>query len=274
MASTAFSYDTGTDEITVTITGATIGHEYGAGAYDNLSGFEYATAISTTLIIVLTNVGFSGTPFNFAVICADNTTGKMIGTTVFAPAGGEYSFSAEWGYDPSAGSFGELSVTFLSVNAREYKFYAYDWGAFSDSPANVFGTGASLTFTCVFTAAPTLDFIGELAFVGVSSSEDDSTRLFSPGVAGAGSPGNPNGDENVVTEAPTGVETTSATFEAEVNPEGISSTVAFEYGYTTSYGSTTGSQPIGSGSSPVAVTQFVDGLRPGRTYHVRAVRTP
>lgn len=81
-------------------------------------------------------------------------------------------------------------------------------------------------------------------------------------------------DPDVVTNAPTGVLTTSATFDADVNPEGVASTVAFEYGLTTAYGSTTASQSIGSGSSPVAVTQFVDGLRPGRRYHVRAVRTP
>ena len=78
----------------------------------------------------------------------------------------------------------------------------------------------------------------------------------------------------VVTEAPSGVAGTTAVLQGEVNPEGVSSTAFFEYGLTTGYGTTTPAQAIGSGSDPVAVEQFVTGLRPGRTYHCRIVRNP
>lgn len=64
---------------------------------------------------------------------------------------------------------------------------------------------------------------------------------------------------------------TSATFTATINPNGADTTVDFEYGTTTSYGSTTPSQDIGSGTTPHTVTANVTGLTPGTTYHVRAV---
>lgn len=64
---------------------------------------------------------------------------------------------------------------------------------------------------------------------------------------------------------------TTATFTATVNPNGIATTVAFEYGTTTSYGLTTPDQAIGSGTTPKTVTASVTGLSPGTTYHVRAV---
>lgn len=63
----------------------------------------------------------------------------------------------------------------------------------------------------------------------------------------------------------------TATFKATVNPNGVSTTVAFEYGTTTSYGLTTPSQNIGAGTTPQVVTASVTGLTPGTSYHVRAV---
>jgi hypothetical protein len=63
---------------------------------------------------------------------------------------------------------------------------------------------------------------------------------------------------------------TSATFTATINPNGIATTVAFEYGPTLSYGSGTPNQSVGSGTTPQTVTATVTGLTPGVTYHVRA----
>ena len=62
---------------------------------------------------------------------------------------------------------------------------------------------------------------------------------------------------------------TSATFTATINPNGIATTVAFEYGTTTGYGATSPTQSIGSGTTPQTVTTTVIGLTPGATYHVR-----
>ena len=62
----------------------------------------------------------------------------------------------------------------------------------------------------------------------------------------------------------------SATLNGTVNGKGLSSTVTFEYGLTTAYGSTaTAPQSPVTGASPVAVSLAVTGLQSTTTYHYR-----
>ncbi len=77
----------------------------------------------------------------------------------------------------------------------------------------------------------------------------------------------------VTTNTATGVGQTNATLRGTVNPNGTSTSVFFEYGTTTSYGSTTAAQAIGSGTSNVAVSLAVYGLICNTGYHFRAVAT-
>jgi hypothetical protein len=60
-----------------------------------------------------------------------------------------------------------------------------------------------------------------------------------------------------------------------VDPEGAEvSECRFQYGTSETYGSSAScSAPPGSGSSPVAVSAPVAGLKPGSTYHFRIVAT-
>lgn len=74
-----------------------------------------------------------------------------------------------------------------------------------------------------------------------------------------------------VTTAPTNVSTNGATASGTYNPGGADTTVYFQYGTDTNYGSTTSSQDIGSGTNPVNFNASLNGLLPGTTYHVRAV---
>ena len=66
-----------------------------------------------------------------------------------------------------------------------------------------------------------------------------------------------------------GITDTTAILSAAVTPNGAATTVSSQYGMTTSYGSTTTSQSIGSGNSPINVTANLTGLAPGTTYHYR-----
>jgi hypothetical protein len=74
-----------------------------------------------------------------------------------------------------------------------------------------------------------------------------------------------------VTGAATLVGELSATLNGTVNPNGGSTQAYFEYGTTTSYGNTSPSQDVGSGTSDVPVSQYVSGLACATTYHFRAV---
>jgi hypothetical protein len=71
--------------------------------------------------------------------------------------------------------------------------------------------------------------------------------------------------------APASVTATQALPTATVNPNGIATTVTFQYGHTTSYGSTSAPVSAGSGTAPVRVQGVIGGLSPGTAYHYRAV---
>jgi hypothetical protein len=77
----------------------------------------------------------------------------------------------------------------------------------------------------------------------------------------------------VTTGAASGVSSTSATLNATVNPEGSATTYAYDYGTTTSLGSTapaSGTLDAGSGDSAQAQPgEPVSGLTPSTTYYVR-----
>jgi hypothetical protein len=74
----------------------------------------------------------------------------------------------------------------------------------------------------------------------------------------------------VVTTAATGLTSNSATVNGTVNANIMNTTVTFEYGLTTAYGSTVaGVPPLVTGNTATAVSAGLTGLLPGNTYHYR-----
>src|SRR5205085_2697469 len=67
------------------------------------------------------------------------------------------------------------------------------------------------------------------------------------------------------------VSASSAGLTATVNPNGLATSVYFEYGLTTNYGSATISQAVGSGTSDASVSAPLSGLQSGAAYHFRIV---
>lgn len=79
-----------------------------------------------------------------------------------------------------------------------------------------------------------------------------------------------------ITEAKvSGLTATSADLGARINPSGNETTYRIEWGTSTAYGHTTPipDSNVGSGTSPVAVKQHIEGLSPETTYHWRVVAT-
>lgn len=74
----------------------------------------------------------------------------------------------------------------------------------------------------------------------------------------------------VTTNPATVITVAGATLNATVNPNGLSTTVHFDYGTTTAYGSTATYGDIGSGTSVLFVEAPVSRLNCGTTYHFRA----
>ena len=77
----------------------------------------------------------------------------------------------------------------------------------------------------------------------------------------------------VTTGSASSVLTTSATLNGTVNPNGSDTHYRFEYGTTSSYGSSTPSQDAGSASSATQVTASVTGLKANTAYLFRLVAT-
>jgi hypothetical protein len=64
---------------------------------------------------------------------------------------------------------------------------------------------------------------------------------------------------------------TSASLRSRIDPNRGATTYHFEYGLSSSYGSRTPEREVGSGDSPVAVADTIEGLEPYRRYHFRVV---
>jgi streptogramin lyase/phosphodiesterase/alkaline phosphatase D-like protein len=75
------------------------------------------------------------------------------------------------------------------------------------------------------------------------------------------------------TEAATNVGGKKAALNATVNPNGEDTTYQFEYGTTTSYGTATSIESVGSGATALKVGTSISSLTTGTTYHFRIVAT-
>jgi plastocyanin len=76
----------------------------------------------------------------------------------------------------------------------------------------------------------------------------------------------------VMTKQATNVTSSSATLNGSLDPHGLTTTVYFQYGRTTSYGSTTPMQSQ-SGNTYRNIASNIGGLTTGTTYHFRIVAT-
>jgi alpha-tubulin suppressor-like RCC1 family protein/phosphodiesterase/alkaline phosphatase D-like protein len=99
-------------------------------------------------------------------------------------------------------------------------------------------------------------------------SADGAAYSFSLGLVA--SPPPPFG----MTLTASGIKDDGAVLQASVMPGGGSTTVSFEYGTTTSYGTTVAAVPaVVSGVGATTVSREISGLLPGVTYHYRVVVT-
>jgi hypothetical protein len=75
----------------------------------------------------------------------------------------------------------------------------------------------------------------------------------------------------VTTGSASSVKATSANVSGTVNPNGVPTTYHIDYGTTSGYEAATEELSAGSGTSPVAVSAQLTGLKLGTTYHYRVV---
>jgi PKD repeat protein len=144
-----------------------------------------------------------------------------------------------------------------SASSSPHPPLTYDWDFGDGSTAT--GAQASHSFSAPGT------YTVRLQVTDANTDANEQTRTIN---VAAGPP-----PPIATTSAASGVSTGGATLNGAVNPQGLDTTVHFEYGTTTAYGSTTPDQGAGSGTSTVNVSAPVSGLSPSTTYHYRIVAT-
>jgi hypothetical protein len=65
----------------------------------------------------------------------------------------------------------------------------------------------------------------------------------------------------------------SVTLHGNVNPHGLGTVYAFQFGTTTGYGAQTAPVSAGNGTIGISVSQTITGFPPGSTYHYRLIAT-
>lgn len=87
--------------------------------------------------------------------------------------------------------------------------------------------------------------------------------LLEPSVAKAAT------SPTISTASASNVTATTATVSGTVNPNGRKTSAWFDYGFTTSYGTKTTAQYLGSATTDQPVSADLTGLASAQTYHVR-----
>jgi hypothetical protein len=198
-----------------------------------------------------------------------------------------------WTYTTLTIKMGQAAITTLPTGA----FYTgsltavYTRASVSLSAAG--GTWLTLTLDSPFAYDPTQSLIVDVGQCSVAGATGYSScyfsgtgyrRIYSSGgcsftyggedgsIYACGINISSSGPPVCVTTAASAVTGTSATLNGTVNANGLSTTVTFNYGLTTSYGSTVSGIPATvSGTTATAVSAAISGLANNTTYHFRVV---
>ena len=186
--------------------------------------------------------------------------------------------------DVTVGPGGQLVFSPSSVTIHPGDEVRWTWGSSGHSstsgspgqPNSIWDSGIhnqGATFTHTFNSAGTFPYYcvphgGCCNMVGtvvVANASPTPTPTSTPTPAATPTP-----TPVVATNAATKVAAFSATLNGSVNPRGATTTVSFQYGLTTSYGSTAPVQPQ-NGNTIRPVSANVAGLLANHTYHFRIV---
>ena len=131
-----------------------------------------------------------------------------------------------------------------------------------DAGTGTVNTGVSASLTGL---APGTTYHYRLVATSSGGVTDGADGIFTT-TASAAPPG-------ATTSPATAIGATGATLNGSVTPNGLPTTYSFQYGTSTGYGSQTSPVSAGSGTTPIAVSATIAGLKAGQTYHYRLVAT-
>jgi kumamolisin len=145
----------------------------------------------------------------------------------------------------------------------------YPDGFSGDWASGTVPAGGSQAVEVSFTPTAEAGYGGEIVVSSDATSGSGAIAVSGTGVSSLSSIVAPT----VSTGTASDVNSSSATLNAIVNPEGAATTVYFEYGTSVSYTSVSGSGSAGAGTTNTAFSLPISGLMPQTTYHFQAVAT-
>jgi uncharacterized delta-60 repeat protein len=242
-------------------------------------GSEYADSValqSDGKIMVAGRTVWSG-PYNIAVLRYEGDAMVEVGAGIAVeqpaftgiPDGGTKDFGSvligstasltfnikSTGSDDLTG----LGLTIDGANATDFSVTA--------SPAATVAPGGATSFTVAFAPASLGAKTATLHIANNDADENPFDIILTGSGAGPGAP-------LAATEEATAVSLSAATLHGTANAHGASTAVSFDYGLTTSYGTTVPGNPTPvAGGSPTPVSAALTGLAPNTTYHYRLIAT-
>lgn len=183
--SVSWAYDGST--LVATVTGATIGQDY--HLFDGFGNLATVTAVSSTVVLTQADAVWDGDPDDPSRVApsiyrGSGSTHKIGITVVESGVAGEASFPISWSFDAGTGKVSAAIVSTLGVN---YMFNLEGTSGDYDSPIAATGTLQTLvSVTGSIDLTPSF-----VRLYNYDSSVVLATRMFSAGVSGVGSLGNP-----------------------------------------------------------------------------------
>lgn len=175
---------------------------------------------------------------------------------------------------PGHDSTGVSVASTLSVTFSQAMNISSVQPGFSTAPATT-GSYAWTSGNTVMTYTPSSNMAGNTLYaVRIESTATDANGLGMQGAFESRfTTGEPSSlaKPSINSASASNIAETAATLNATVTANGATTTVSFDYGTTSSLGSTTSSQSVAGGSSPVSVNLI--GLLANTTYYYRAVAT-
>jgi alpha-amylase len=177
---------------------------------------------------------------------------------------------------PTHDATGISPASSITVNFSQAMNTTSVQSAFSTTPSST-GNFVWSSGNTVVTYTPSSNFAGSMVHtVRIGDSATDSNGVAMHGAfesrftTGAAST---TARPSINSFSSSAVTDSTASLAAAVTPNGVATTVFFEYGLSTSYGTTVPGQGIGNGNSPINVSANLSGLTSGTTYHYRVYAT-
>ncbi len=247
---------------------------------------------------IATNTGLTSTSVR---VLAINSSGHIFAGT--SDAGVFRSVNNGGNWVAINNGLARTSVYSLAINASENIFAGTSEVVYRSSDNGDSWTRVNIGFTANYVQALAINLIGHvfagtiadgvfrsmdnggtwtplntgLTYFAVSALAVNSGAYIFAGTFGSGifrSIETTGAVPTATTDAATNLSSNSARLNGRVNPNNLSTTVKFQYGSSTSYGSEMVATPSPvNGTSEVTINANISGLVPGITYHFRVVAT-